>query len=184
VGGFLAWDAGVLLRRSEQSYSHLFAEHSKEGEVREVVICVRQNDNKSSAVLDDWLPVAELALVSEIDASVALPAVLHVLCRYAICLTDTTCKGLSIATYTEQGEGETSLLLSRHLIAAFRIILVHMTHSWKLYAERLQSVLQKEQCHCGTSLEIGALQSKIELFLAFKICLMLHVFDISDCTTL
>ncbi|KAH8942906.1 hypothetical protein BDL97_13G020300 [Sphagnum fallax] len=76
-----SWDAGVLLRRSEQSYSHLFAEHSKEGEVREFVICVRQNDNKSSAVLDDWLPVAELALVSEIDASVALPAVLHVLCR-------------------------------------------------------------------------------------------------------
>ncbi len=98
VGGVLAWDAGVLLRRSEQSYSHLFAEHSKEGEVREFVICVRQNDNKSSAVLDDWLPVAELALVSEIDASVALPAVLHVLCRYAVCLADTTCKGLSIAT--------------------------------------------------------------------------------------
>lgn len=72
----------MLLRRSEQLYSRMVAEHSKEGEVREFVICVRQRDSKHSEVLGDWLPVAELALVSEEDASVALPLVLPVLCRY------------------------------------------------------------------------------------------------------
>lgn len=81
---FLAFDAGVLLRRSEQLYSRLLAEYATEGEVREFVICVREKrraTGKAGSVLDDWLPVAELALVSEQDASVALPVLLPILCR-------------------------------------------------------------------------------------------------------
>ncbi|CAM6088717.1 unnamed protein product [Calypogeia fissa] len=81
-----SFDAGVLLRRSEQLYRKLLAEHVSEGEIREFVICVREkksesNNNKASSVLDDWLPVAELALVSEQDASEALPVLLPILCR-------------------------------------------------------------------------------------------------------
>lgn len=81
---FLAFDAGVLLRRSEQLYRQLLAEHVSEGEIREFVICVREKKTattKSTSVLDDWLPVAELALVSEQDASEALPVLLPILCR-------------------------------------------------------------------------------------------------------
>lgn len=81
--GFLAFDAGLLLRRSEQQYTRLVTEHSREGDVREFVICVRQKGGSNTEVLGDWLPVAELALVSEQDASVALPMALPILCRYA-----------------------------------------------------------------------------------------------------
>lgn len=81
--GFLAFDAGLLLRRSEQQYTRLVTEHSREGDVREFVICVRQKGGSNTEVLGDWLPVAELALVSEQDASVALPLALPILCRYA-----------------------------------------------------------------------------------------------------
>jgi hypothetical protein len=75
------FDAALLLRRSEQVYTKLVAEHTLEGEVREFVICVRQKGGKNSQVLGDWLPVAELALVSDLDASVALPVALPILCR-------------------------------------------------------------------------------------------------------
>lgn len=78
-----AFDAALLLRRSEQVYTKLVAEHTLEGEVREFVICVRQKGGKNSQVLGDWLPVAELALVSDLDASVALPVALPILCRCA-----------------------------------------------------------------------------------------------------
>jgi hypothetical protein len=80
----LAFDAGVLLRRSEQLYTRLLAEYVSEGEVREFVICVREKRSTTTSkasVLDDWLPVAELALVSEQDASEALPVILPILCR-------------------------------------------------------------------------------------------------------
>ncbi|BBN10989.1 hypothetical protein MPTK1_5g08170 [Marchantia polymorpha subsp. ruderalis] len=89
TGGFGAkapvktsFDAGVLLKRSEQIYTKLIAEHASEGDVREFIICVRQKSEKNSKpVLDDWLPVAELALVSEFDASAVLPQALPILCR-------------------------------------------------------------------------------------------------------
>jgi len=78
-----AFDAALLLRRSEQVYTRLIAEHTQEGEVREFVICVRQKGSKNHHLLGDWLPVAELALVSQWDASVALPVALPILCRCA-----------------------------------------------------------------------------------------------------
>ncbi|KAG0567417.1 hypothetical protein M758_7G144500 [Ceratodon purpureus] len=75
------FDAALLLRRSEQVYTRLVAEHTHEGDVREFVICVRQKGSKSHGAMGDWLPVAELALVSEWDASIALPIALPILCR-------------------------------------------------------------------------------------------------------
>jgi hypothetical protein len=85
------FDAALLLRRSEQAYTRLVAEHTQEGDVREFVICVRQKGSKSYGAMGDWLPVAELALVSQWDASVALPIALPVLCR---CAHDTLSQSL------------------------------------------------------------------------------------------
>ncbi|KAL3682336.1 hypothetical protein R1sor_000358 [Riccia sorocarpa] len=77
-----SFDGGVLLKRSEQLYTKLIAEYAYEGEVREFIVCVRQkSEQNSKPVLDDWLPVAELALVSEQEASIILPQALPVLCR-------------------------------------------------------------------------------------------------------
>lgn len=74
-------DSALLLRRSEQAYTRLMSEHILDGDVREFVICVRQKGSMNHEVLGDWLPVAELALVSDRDASAALPVALPVLCR-------------------------------------------------------------------------------------------------------
>lgn len=76
-----AVDSALLLRRSEQAYTRLMSEHILDGDVREFVICVRQKGSMNHEVLGDWLPVAELALVSDRDASAALPVALPVLCR-------------------------------------------------------------------------------------------------------
>ncbi|KAL3695403.1 hypothetical protein R1sor_009479 [Riccia sorocarpa] len=80
--GFNSFDGGVLLKRSEQLYTKLIAEYAYEGEVRELIVCERRkSEQNSKPVLDDWLPVAELALVSEQEASIILPQALPVLCR-------------------------------------------------------------------------------------------------------
>ncbi|KAL3695480.1 hypothetical protein R1sor_009556 [Riccia sorocarpa] len=75
-----AFDGVVLLKRSEELYTKLIAEY--EGEVREFIVCVRQkSEQNSKPVLDDWLPVAELAPVSEQEASSILSQALPVLYR-------------------------------------------------------------------------------------------------------
>ncbi|XP_024517409.1 uncharacterized protein LOC112341477 [Selaginella moellendorffii] len=76
-----ASSASVLLRRSEQLYDRLLDDFSPDRKIREFVVCLRQRGSAQSKKLDDWLPVAELALVSEEDAAQALPKAIRFLCR-------------------------------------------------------------------------------------------------------
>eukprot|EP00897_Mesotaenium_endlicherianum_P001757 jgi/Mesen1/1609/ME000134S00724 len=80
-------DAAALLRKSELLYVKLLEEHFDQKGVREFVMCVRQkagggpSAGRQTDRLMDWVPVAELAVRTEVESAVAIKLALSSVCR-------------------------------------------------------------------------------------------------------